>query len=346
MKQSVHTFQISLGWELIARLSELDRFDATWSSIEKREGATLRQLRTVETIRSVGASTRIEGSALSDDEVEVLLQNIEISKLDDRDSQEVLGYFETLDLILESHGDIDVSEGSIKNLHNSLLAHCERDSWHRGNYKMHSNVVEATLSDGTKQVVFKTAEPGYPTQEAMQSLLKWYDEDDAVHPLVKCALFAYDLVSIHPFQDGNGRLSRLLSTLLILKYGYSWIQYVSFEHEIESRKKEYYRELRSCQADRPGEDISSWVRFFLSALQNIQSQLSVKLNTHGIESQLSPREKSVLVFVGDHPGCRSGDVAEKLSIPSPTVKKMLTRLVDKDLISRHGRGPGTNYSLK
>jgi len=346
VKQSVHTFQISLGWELIARLSELDRFDATWSSIEKREGATLRQLRTVETIRSVGASIRIEGSALSDAEVEVLLQNIEISKLDDRDSQDVLGYFETLDLILESYDGIDVSEGSIKNLHNSLLRHCEQDSWHRGNYKMRSNVVEATLPDGVKQVVFKTAEPGYPTQEAMQSLLTWYDEDDRVHPLVKCALFAYDFVSIHPFQDGNGRLSRLLSTLLIMKHGYSWIQYVSFEHEIESRKTDYYRELRSCQADRPGEDISSWVRFFLSALRNIQSQLNAKLNSLGTESQLSPREKSVLVFVGDHPGCRSGDVAKKLSIPSPTVKKMLTRLVDKDLISRHGRGPGTNYSLK
>ena len=346
MKQTVHTFHISLDWELIAQLSKLDRFDATWSSIEKREGASLRQLREVETIRSVGASTRIEGAKLSDEEVDVFLQNVDSSKLDDRDSQEVLGYFETLDLILESYTDVEVSEGNIKNLHNMLLKHCMRDGWHRGDYKTQSNMVEATLPDGTKQVIFKPPDPGYPTEEAMFSLLRWYGEDDRVHPLIKCALFAYEFLSIHPFQDGNGRLSRLLSTLALMRHGYSWIQYVSFEHEIEDRKAEYYRELRRCQADRPGEEVNRWVRFYLGAMQNIQKKLVVKLSVQGTKSQLSPREKSVLVFIGDHPGCRSGEIAKRLGIPSPSVKKLLTELVKRDLISRYGGGPGTNYSLK
>jgi Fic family protein len=99
----------------------------------------------------------------------------------------------------------------------------------------------------------------------------------------------YDFLSIHPFQDGNGRLSRLLSTLLLLKNGYKWIQYVSFEHEIESRKSEYYQALRMRQAQRPNEDITIWINFFLNALRNIQIQLTSKLERSCMEIQLSPR---------------------------------------------------------
>jgi Fic family protein len=153
-------------------------------------------------------------------------------------------------------------------------------------------------------------------------------------------------VSIHPFQDGNGRMSRLLSSLLLLKFGYKWIQYVSFEHEIESRKVEYYQELRKCQAQRPNEDVTAWVYFFLDALINIQNQLMSKLNTQGLESNLSPKEKSILVFITDHPGTKSGEIATKLNIPNPTVKKILSDMVSNNLIEKFGIGPGTNYSLK
>lgn len=167
------------------------------------------------------------------------------------DALEVIGYFDVLGIIAESYDNIDISESSIKNLHNILMKYSTKDAWHKGDYKKQSNTVEATFPDGAKQVIFKTTDPGYPTQIAMRQLVDWYNSDSQTHPLVKSALFAYDFVSIHPFQDGNGRLSRLLSTLLLLKNGYKWIQYVSFEHEIESRKTEYYKVLMSCQAQRP-----------------------------------------------------------------------------------------------
>ena len=179
----------------------------------------------------------------------------------------------------------------------------------------------------------------------MRTLLAWYEQDTATHPLVKCALFCYEFLSIHPFQDGNGRLSRLLATLLLLKQGYVWIQYVSLEHEIESRKTEYYRELQRCQSQRPGENISSWLTFFFSALGNVQQQLLQKLTADGAEGQLLPREKSVLLFIENNPGCRSGIIASRLAIPAPTVKKILAILVDRGLIARHGSGPGLNYTL-
>ncbi len=345
MKNSVYTFTLNIDWELIRLISQIDRFDASWATIEKKEGQSLKQLKSIATVRSVGASTRIEGSKMSDEEVEVLLKEIDITKIVDRDSQEVVGYFETLDLISDSYEDIPISEGSLKNLHNILLKYSRKDEWHKGNYKQHSNAVEAKLPDGTREIIFQTTEAGFPTQDAMRMLIEWYLNDNETHPLVKCALFAYEFVSIHPFQDGNGRLSRLLSTLLLLKHGCKWIQYVSFEHEIESRKIEYYRVLRGCQAQRPNEDVSEWVRFFFDALGKIQKQLLFKLESKGIEARLSPREKSILTFIENNAGCKSGEIAKRLGIPSPTVKRILPELLKKNLIEKFGTGPGTNYSI-
>jgi Fic family protein len=346
MENNVYTFKIIIDWQLIRLISQIDRFDASWASIEKKEGQSLKQLKSVATVRSVGASTRIEGSKMSDEEVEVLLRVIDITKIVDRDSQEVVGYFEALDLISESYEDIPITESSIKNLHNILLKHSKKDEWHKGDYKQHSNAVEAKLPNGTRQVIFQTTEAGFPTQDAMRFLIDWYLSDKETHPLVKCSLFMYEFVSIHPFQDGNGRLSRLLASLLLLKHGYKWIQYVSFEHEIESRKTEYYRVLRNCQAQRPNEEVSEWIRFFFVALGNIQNQLMIKLESKGVETRLSPREKSILTFIANNAGCKSGDIAKKLGIPSPTIKRIIPGLIDQNLIEKFGTGPGTNYSLK
>jgi Fic family protein len=346
MENKVYIFKIDINWDLIGLISKIDRFDASWSSIEKREGQSLKQLKSISTVRSVGASTRIEGSKMSDAEVDVLLKNIDITKLEDRDSQEVVGYFDTLDIITESYQDINITESSIKNLHNILLKHSKKDSWHKGDYKQHSNAVEANYPDGTKRIIFETTEAGFPTEDAMRSLFKWYKTDKETHPLVKCASFCYEFVSIHPFQDGNGRLSRLIASLLLLKNGYKWIQYVSFEHEIESKKEEYYRVLRNCQSQRPNENITEWISFFFNSLLNIQNQLLQKLESSGLQSQLSPKEKSILTFIGNHSGCKSGDIAKKLDIPNPTVKRILSNLIERNLIEKYGNGPGTNYSLK
>jgi Fic family protein len=346
MENNVYNFKINIDWELIGVISQIDRFDASWATIEKKEGQSLKQLKSIATVRSVGASTRIEGSKMSDEEVNILLQELDITKLEDRDSQEVVGYFNAFDIISESFSDIDISENSIKNLHNILMKHSKKDEWHKGKYKQHSNAVEANFPDGTKQIVFQTTEAGFPTEDAMRALINWYNSDSITHPLVKCSLFTYEFLSIHPFQDGNGRLSRLISSLLLLKNGYNWIQYVSFEHEIENRKPEYYRVLRSCQSQRPSENVSDWSNFFFDALKNIQEQLMLKLKYNGIEIQLSPREKSILTFIENNVGCKSGEIAKKLGIPSPTIKRILPELIEKNLIQKHGIGPSTNYSIK
>ncbi len=342
----MYHFKIDLDWKLIGLISQIDRFDASWASVERKEGQSLKQLKSIATVRSVGASTRIEGSKMSDEEVHVLLRELDTTKLEDRDSQEVVGYFEAFDIISESFKNIQITESGLKNLHSILMKYSKKDEWHKGHYKQHSNAVEAKYPDGTKQVIFQTTEAGFATEDGMRNLLDWYIDDKITHPLVKCALFTYEFLSIHPFQDGNGRLSRLVSALLLLKHGYNWIQYVSFEHEIENRKREYYRVLRSCQAQRPNENVSDWGNFFFDALKNIQEQLLQKLEQSGVEMQLSPREKSIITFIGNNPGCKSSDIANKLGIPGPTVKRILPDLIEKNLIEKHGVGPGTNYTVK
>ncbi|HAC14673.1 MAG TPA: Fic family protein [Bacteroidetes bacterium] len=344
MQTSVYNFTIKLDWKLIRLLNQIDRFDASWASIEKREGQSLKQLKSIATVRSVGASTRIEGSQLSDTQVERLLKQIDITKLEDRDSQEVVGYFNALDFISESGTDIHISQNNLNHLHQLLLQYSLKDEWHRGDYKQQSNAVEAHMPDGSRQVIFQTTEPGFQTIDAMKGLLDWYHTDEKTPTLVKCALFCYEFVTIHPFQDGNGRLSRLLATLLLLKHGYKWIEYVSLEHEIESRKSEYYRVLRSCQANRPGEDVTEWITFFFDALENIQQQLMQKLEMQGVVTSLSSRDKAIITFVASNPGCKSGEISAQLQLPAPTVKRALTELVNKNQLIKHGVGPGTNYT--
>ena len=344
MENIVNNLKIDLDWNLISIISQIDRFDASWAAIEKKEGQSLKQIKSIATVRSVGASTRIEGSKMSDEEVSVLLQAIDITKLEDRDSQEVVGYFNTLDIITESFLDIEITESSIKNLHNILMKFNKKDDWHKGEYKQHSNAVEASFGDGTKQIIFETTEAGVATDNAMRNLVNWYENDKTTHPLVKCSLFTYDFLSIHPFQDGNGRLSRLISTLLLLKNGYNWIQYVSFEHEIENRKPEYYRVLRNCQSQRPNENVNEWNDFYFDALKNIQEQLKQKLSFNNTTNQLSQKEKLILTFIENNNGCKSGEISKKLVVPSPTVKRLLSELIEKKLIEKNGIGPSTNYS--
>ena len=180
----------------------------------------------------------------------------------------------------------------------------------------------------------------------MNSLINWYNQKTETHNLIKVALFVYEFLSIHPFQEGNGRLSRLLTTLLLLKTDYVWIQYISFEHEIESRKKQYYNVLRNCQAQRPNENISEWVNFFLESLRNIQLKLNKKLEIKTATTKLSPRNKSIYLFIASNPGCKSGEISAKLNIPNPTTKRLLSQMLKDELIDKFGKAAGTNYTIK
>lgn len=347
MENKIHTFSLPIDFKLMNDLSTIDRFGGEWTAIEKREGKqTLKELKSVATVESTGASTRIEGSRMSNTEVAKFLEDIRIDNFKERDQQEVLGYYTVLDIISESFQDIDITENSIKNLHNQLLKYSDKDQWHKGDYKQSSNSVEATDAEGNKTIIFQTTPPGIDTENAMRELFQWYNSDRSTPAIIKSAIFVYDFVSIHPFQDGNGRLSRLLSTMLLLKHGYPWIQYVSFENEIEGRKPEYYQVLMECQQQRPGENVYNWVLFFVDSLNNIQNKLMQKLESQKRENQLTPREKMIYLFIDNHPGSQSGMIAKKLGLELPTVKRLLSQMVTTKLLAKHGVGKATNYTAE
>jgi Fic family protein len=225
----------------------------------------LSALRRVATIESIGSSTRIEGSKLSDREVEKLLANLEIKSFHTRDEQEVVGYAETMELICQSWDDITLTENHVKQLHRDLLKYSEKDAHHRGEYKTHPNSVAAFDETGKQiAIVFETAVP-FDTPRLMTEVVDWARgelESRRLHPLLVIAIFVVVFLEIHPFQDGNGRVSRILTTLLLLRAGYAYVPYGSLESVIEHSKEGYYRAAPDAGHQNRHANWQPWVLFF------------------------------------------------------------------------------------
>ena len=278
----IRTDTIIVTSEILNLISEIDEFKGAWRALGTLAPERLSALRRVATIESVGSSTRIEGSKLSDREVESLLSNLGFKQFDTRDEQEVAGYAKVMEMVFQSWSDITITENHIKQLHRDLLVHSQKDERHRGEYKTSSNSVSAFDEDGNQVgIVFETATP-FDTPTLMQELAVWMNEardEKVLHPLLIIAVFVVVFLEIHPFQDGNGRLSRALTTLLLLQAGYAYVPYSSLESVIEQNKEAYYLALRQTQGtirtDVP--DWQPWVVFFLRALQQQMQRLSRKV---------------------------------------------------------------------
>lgn len=279
---SLKTHSLQITPELLRLIAEIDEFKGAWRALQSLAPEKLESLRHVATIESIGSSTRIEGASLSDQEVEALLANLSQCSFATRDEQEVAGYAELADVIFGSCDDIQLTENYIKQLHAMLLQHSHKDERHRGRYKTVDNHVEAFDAEGKSLgVVFKTATP-FETPLRMQEIILWTREsldDNSLHSLLVIGVFAVVFLQIHPFQDGNGRLSRLLTTLLLLKSGYPYVRYSSLESIIERNKEGYYLALRRTQGtledDNP--DWLPWIRFFLTSLKSQKDHLATKV---------------------------------------------------------------------
>jgi len=256
--------------QITQQIGVIDSFKGSWKTLERQQSRYLKELRKIATIQSIGSSNRIEGVTLTDEEVERLLKSVKITKMKSRDEQEVVGYYEALEVILDNYTEIPLEEQYIHQLHAILLKYSDKDQTHRGQYKHIPNQVVANYPDGTERIILKTTEP-HLISFAMHDLVVWTNErllKKDLHPLLATATFVYEFLSIHPYQNGNGRLSRLLTTLLLLKQGYQFIQYISFENVIETKKKSYYIALMDGQKNRGKENerIDSWILFFLETV--------------------------------------------------------------------------------
>lgn len=345
-------FDFSTNQQIIKKISFIDSFRGKWNLVEQKENNYLKELRRIATLESIGSSTRIEGVQLTNNEIKELLENMEITKLVTRDQQEVVGYFDVLEIIYESYRDIPISQNYIQQLHQRLLKYCTKDDRHRGNYKNLSNKVVANYPDGTQKVIFNTTEP-HLVESEMSELIDWTNQEfekNEIHHLVIIALFVYEFLSIHPFQDGNGRLSRLLTNLLLLRSEYQFIQYVSFENLIEQKKKTYYEALMEGQKDRNSENeiINAWVLFFLDSLEALIHRLEQKYDLFKSKGgYLNERQKKILDFIATNQPIRLADLAQSMpEISSHTLKKDLLYLKTEQFIDAVGKYKGTIYIKK
>jgi len=343
-------FSSEVYQQLSQQLSVLDTFKGSWKVKENQQGQYLKELRKIATIESTGSSTRIEGAKLTDEEVEKLLASVKITRFESRDQQEVAGYYDALEVILENYADIEISERYIHQLHGILLKHSDKDQPHRGKYKTSSNKVVANYPDGTQRTLFDPTPP-HLTPVEMPQLIDWLNErieKKDMHPLVYIAGFVYEFLSIHPYKDGNGRLSRLLTTLLMMKQGYEFIQYVSFENVIESSKDEYYRVLMDGQQNRykDEERINTWVLYFMQSLITLTERLDAKYETYSkLKTALNKRQQQVLDFVRDNEPAQLSDIEKALKKSRNTLKKDLFYLVKEKLLLKTGERKGTRYHI-
>lgn len=348
----INSETIQITPEILGLIAKIDEFKGAWRALGTLAPDRLSALRRVATIESIGSSTRIEGSKLSDRDVERLLSNLQIKTFTTRDEQEVAGYAEVMDLVFASWADIALTENHIKQLHRDLLVYSEKDAWHRGNYKSSSNSVVAFDENGLQLgVVFETATP-FDTPRLMTELVTWIQEERSLaqlHPLLLIGLWVVIFLEIHPFQDGNGRLSRVLTTLLLLQAGYSYVPYSSLESVIEINKEAYYLALRQTQGTIRTEapNWQPWLLFFLRSLAEQMRRLNKKVEREKLVlAPLPELSLQIVEFTREHGRMTMADAIRLTGSSRNTLKQHFRALVEQRHLNQLGSGRGVWYELR
>jgi len=338
--------------DILLRIARIDEFKGAWRALGTLAPDRLSALRRVATIESIGSSTRIEGSKLTDREVERLLSSLQIKNFTSRDEQEVAGYAEVMELVFSSWQDITFTENHIRQLHQNLLVYSEKDAWHRGNYKTTSNSVAAFDENGAQLgIVFQTASP-FDTPRLMTELVTWVQEErdsKQLHPLLIIAVWVVVFLEIHPFQDGNGRLSRVLTTLLLLQSGYAYVPYSSLESVIEQSKEAYYLALRQTQgtirSDAP--NWQPWLVFFLRSLAEQVKRLEKKVEREKLVLATLPElSLQIVEFAREHGRVTIGEAIKLTGASRNTLKQHFRTLIERGHLNQHGSGRGVWYEFR
>jgi Fic family protein len=348
--------------EIASLIAEIDEFKGKWATTQALAPDRLAALRQVATIESVGSSTRIEGVKLTDSEVEALLRGVKTYSFKSRDEQEVAGYAELMETIFPSYKDIPFTENHIKQLHSLLLKYSTKDDRHRGDYKKFTNSVEAFGPDGkSKGEIFQTATP-FETPALMTELIEWTNRQitrKELHPILIVAVFVLVFLHIHPFQDGNGRLSRALTTLLLLKLGYGYVPYSSFERIIEENKDSYYLALRRGQAEleesnstkppkskrQPG-GVNDWLTFFLKSMQRQKISLEAKMKDELAATKMPRLSAQIIELIKSRGATSLGEAASVLGANRNTIKLHFKNLVADGHLEKLGVGRGMRYRIR
>ncbi len=338
-----------LTLEVTRLLEDLAMFWGSWERLKRTQPEHLKRLRRIATVESVAASTRIEGAEVTNAEVASILDGLALEPMRSRDASEVRGYSDLLTLIYDESGGLPITENYIKQMHKVLLQHSDVEAHHRGEYKRVPNDVMVTTPDGRRVTMLKTASP-FETAVLMPRLVEEYAAASLSpdwHPLILIADFLLWFLSIHPFLEGNGRLSRAMATLMLLKADCEYVPFASFEKVVEDNKSEYYSRLQRSQiaVRDDARDYQPWLVFFLQSLRAQQQTLLAVLSRDREAQSLTADQRKLLDALQRAGWASASQLATELGRPSRTIRYNLAVLGDRKLVEFEGQRRGRRYRL-
>ncbi len=331
--------------EIVSLLTAIYEFKGKQDLFLNQQPDTLRKLVDIAKVQSVESSNRIEGIVTTSTRMNQLLNNKTTPR--NRDEEEILGYRDVLNTIHESHKYIPINQNYILQLHRDLFKYSGKSIG--GKFKNSQNYITEVSKNGETSIRFKPLD-AFETPGAVKSICENFNQEiskQEIDPLLLIPIFIHDFLCIHPFNDGNGRMSRLLTTLLLYKNGYTIAKYISLESKIAKNKNKYYDALeKSSQGwHQNKEDATPFIKYILSIIvasyrdfEDRVNYLDKKLSAldqvkNAIDSTMGKINKQILV-----------EKCPEISIKS--IERALKILLDEDYIKKQGQGRSTFYIKK
>lgn len=332
--------------EILGYISQIHEFKGKLSNIELKNKSKINKLVEIAKIQSTEASNKIEGIVTTSTRIKQILNNKTTPKT--RDEKEILGYRDVLSTIHENYEYISIKSSYILQLHGDLYKYSERAIG--GKFKNVQNYISETRADGSSFIRFEPLEP-YETPAAVDRLCEEFNIVSSkcdVDPLILIPIYILDFLCIHPFNDGNGRMSRLLTLLLLYKFGYNVGKFISIEKIIEETKNEYYDALQLSSTgwmennNNPTEFIKYMLSVILMAYRDFETRANILLEKKS--KALTQVQDIINTKIGKF--TKSEIIALCPTLSETTIERSLKELLNKDLIEKHGDRKSTFYTRK
>lgn len=329
--------------EIVMYLTQIHEFKGEQTLFIEAKADTLSQLVDIAKIQSIEASNKIEGIYTSDERLKALVKDTTRPRT--RNEREIAGYRDVLNTIHENHDYIPPKPSIILQLHRDLYKFEGMDIG--GRYKTSDNIIEEQDAEGNKSVRFRPM-PAWETPEAIEKLCLSYDEalnSENIDALIIIPMFVLDFLCVHPFNDGNGRISRLLTLLLLYRSGYIVGKYISIEKLIEQTKEIYYESLQLSSAGwhENKNDYEPFVKYMLGVIVAAYRDFSSRVSLLTTQGMSKPDRVKEIIRATLGPITKTEILAKCPDISQVTVQRALADLVDKGDIVKLGGGRYTKY---
>jgi Fic family protein len=337
---------------VLKKIGSIDAFNGMWNSANQTgKKGCLQKLKDRAFGDSAAAISRAAGGFVSNSEAFNLIRNLDHLDFETTNQKNIYGYYRALSDICDNHSKNQFTIQFIDKLHQKLFIKYSDNEKQIGKYKSLANNIVANYPDGSRKLFFNTTSP-YQVEQELKTLINWTNkqiETASLHPLILIGLFVYEFLLIHPYQEGNRRLTYLLMRFLLQKHNYTFIQYTSFECRIEQKQKAYIEAIRDAQKDRYSyvERLDKWMLFFLESLESLLNKPDKKCSDfRPTRSYLNARQKRIQALIKKNKSVKLADLALWLpEVSINTLKKDLQYLKKEQIIAGFGKNRGASYSL-